>query len=154
MNSNYGDTCDYQVISVQQPAAGAEINFKLAAPQLYEIYSITFLFTASAAVANRQPTLQFKYRNTIFYQAQVSASITAAQAVTIQAAPTAPLVAAVSTFLYLPLPSPCILPPETIIQTTTANIQSGDQYSAIAIYTKVIDLEEQLEGGYQYGSAT
>lgn len=118
------------------PAAGADFSTVSPAYQRWELASFGLTLTTSAVAANRGVRFRISDGATIFFS--ISEAV-------IQPASTAyryyfanvPLPAAVSgSIVVLPIPAGLIIPPGSTFETATANIQSGDQISAVSILAR------------------
>lgn len=111
--------------------AGNETGFGLTAPgQRLSVHCASLTFVASAAVANRVPEFRL-IRNgaNIVWRMPYPGNITAGQTINITLMAGGPSPVVVGTTAILPLPVPTILIPADSIQTVTAGLQAGDQYT-------------------------
>ena len=124
-----------KVISVANPAAGAEISVTVPTGQYWRIVAIHFKLVAAVAAANRLvrlvfddgATALFKVPNDVVHVASQTTEYSFGVASTFEAAQGA----TVSARIY-PIPE-IILPGGCRILTATAAIQAADQYSDIRI---------------------
>lgn len=115
------------------PAAGADFSFTTDAASRCRVQLVGFLLTTSGTAATREVTLIVDDGTTIMGQFPASATQTASLAVqyTGSAAPYAPNTNA--GVALVPLPPSLVLRGNFRIRSSTANLQSGDQYSAIRL---------------------
>ena len=129
---------DVFALPVAKIAAGADLSFTVPVGVIWDVVSLTALFTASAAAANRVPRFFVKNEAGVtVYQYNVSAAITAAQTATFtfsEDVVTPPTFANGGNFLA-PLPSTWF-PSNWSFGTTTAAIDTGDQWSNINVWVK------------------
>jgi hypothetical protein len=113
------------------PPAGADWAYLALFAQKQRITSLSAVFTASAAVANRQVELIVDDGANILWRASASANVTAGQTVTFSATGTNVPAGIIATDQTLLLPPGLVLVPNWRIRTATTGIQAGDQWSNI-----------------------
>lgn len=122
------------VFSAFGPAlAGAEALIgTTAVGQRYSLHMASLTFVASATVANRIPEIRL-LRNgvSVMWRIPYPGTITAGQTFNITLMSGGPSPVIVGSDAILPLPQPTILLPADTIQTVTAGIQAGDQYTVV-----------------------
>lgn len=121
------------------PAAGADLNYQVTNGVVWNVVSLTALFTASAGVANR--TISFFIKDQggrIVYQYAIGTALTAGQTCTYTFSEdvVTPTASANGGNILEPFPSTW-LPPLWSFGTSTANIQSGDQWSAVSCWVQM-----------------
>lgn len=124
-----------KVITIANPAAGAEIVATVPANKTWRILAVHFKLVASATVANRLVRLLFddgtvvlfKVPNDVNHVASQTTEYSYGLACTAEAAQGATVVAR----MY-PIPD-LQLPPGCRIQTLTAGLQAGDQFSEVRL---------------------
>lgn len=122
----------YKMVSVANPAAGA--NFALTAPggEFWLLHSITFRFVASAAVANRLVHLFADDQTDVYFRAPANSIVAAAGDQRFCGFAGAPQSAAIGNEVLFPLPANgLLLPPGWRFRTSTDAIDVADQYSEI-----------------------
>lgn len=130
------DRIDVFTSPVPAPVAGADLVYTVPVGVLWNVISITALFTASAGVANR--TVNFFVKNEggkIVYQYAIGTALTAGQTCTYTFSEdvVTPTPSANGGVILEPLPSTWF-PSNWSFGTTTTNIQSGDQWSALGVW--------------------
>lgn len=126
-------------LPVSKIAAGADLSFQVPVGVIWNVVSLTAKFTASAAVANRVPAFFVKDQGgTVVYQYNV-ATITASQngTFTFSEDVVTPATFATGTLMLEPMPSTWI-PPLWTFGTTTAAIDTADQWSNVAVWVQEI----------------
>jgi len=118
-------------IQVANPAAGTDWTFTAAVQQRVAVISFSAIFTAAAAAASRNVTIIVDDGANTVWQDDVSASITISQVATVNGSQTQAPAGIIATTLFVVLPPGLILPPGWRIRSSTANINAGDQWSAI-----------------------
>ena len=127
---------DVFVSAQPNPAAGADLSFTVPVGVLWNVVSITALFTASAGVANRTISFVAKDQNAkIAYQYAIGTALTAGQTCTYTFSEdvVTPTSSANGGNILEPLPSTWF-PSNWTFGTSTANIQSGDQWSVVGAW--------------------
>ncbi len=132
----------HRSVQVANPAAGADFIMTTPAFTQRTVTSFSAVFTAAAAVASRNINIIVDDGANIVWQDDVSAAVTATQAVTINGAQTAATVGIVATTLFVVLPPGLKLEVGWRVRSSTAAIQGADQWSAI--WFNVEDLIELL----------
>lgn len=130
-------------IQVAQPAAGAEWSVTVPAGQVWRLLMAFSQFTASGTVANRFPG-QLKITDGVNILGQIchSVSVAAGGIVFVTLARGIPIAPANNNSnILLALPDAVVLPPGSIISTTTNGIQTGDQYSIISLLVESADAD-------------
>jgi len=126
------------VVSVANPAAGAEISVTVPANERWELLALLFTFTTSATAANRTPAIQIgDGTNTavrVIYHSTIAASIALAMAW----ATTGSNAYAAGLRSITPLPVGLTMEAGWIVSTSTALIQVDDQYSAITLTYRLL----------------
>ncbi|SRR6266851_2183356 len=128
-----------RVLQISTPAAGADFVNTNIATQRFALKSLSATFTASAAVANRNVTITIDQGGNIVWADDLTASITAAQVISVNGSQTNVPTGLITTTLFFVLPPGLIMMPQWNIRSSTANIQAGDQWSNIWM-----NLEEYL----------
>ena len=120
------------------PAAGADLLYTVPNGLLWNVVSMTALFTASAQAANRTVSFQVKDNaGKVVYQYAMGTALTAAQTCTYTFSEdvAVPVASANGGNVLEPLPSTW-LPPLWTFGTSTANIQTSDQWSAVSVWVQ------------------
>jgi hypothetical protein len=121
-----------RLITVPTPAAGAEFVVKAPGEGLWRMISIAAIFTASAAVANRRPSLLADDQTDVYWAAESTVDIAAAAAVRVCAYTGAVGAGLTGVLTNLPLPTEgLILQPGYRLRSSTALIDVADQWSAV-----------------------
>lgn len=121
-------------ITTTNPAADAEIEHTVPDHQVWEILGFDATLTADAQAANRTVALQFNIGGSAPIRRADGTAITANQAVEIRGVPTGTTAVILANEIHeIGLPERIILPPGSLISTSTANRQSGDNWSAAVI---------------------
>lgn len=121
-------------VRFQGPAAGADISFTVGTFERMNVLECVFTLLASAAVANRVPSIQETFPGgQPGYSTKPAAAITAGQTRALKGVPgyaidEAAAFDALNT-MRLPLPSPMKLDNGSVLKTSTTGIQAGDQWS-------------------------
>lgn len=114
------------------PIAGSDWAITAPGHGIWRVTALSALFTASAAVANRIPTLRLSTSDGVVATAPGGAAITAGLATTLSFFPgTAPSGAAGGPQLWAAPNDGWILLPGWTLSPLTAGIDVGDQWSAI-----------------------
>lgn len=127
---------DVFVSAQPNPAAGADLSFTVPIGVLWNVVSITALFTASAGVANRTVNFQVKDQNgKLAYQYAIGTALTAGQTCTYTFSEdvVTPTSSANGGVVLEPLPSTWF-PSDWSFGTVTTNIQTGDQWSVVGAW--------------------
>jgi hypothetical protein len=112
------------------PAAGAEVDDTLT--DIEEFFAVDVTLVADATVANRDVVIQFlSPTGKVMGQVADATSITASQTVAIHVGKYAVLPTATSTNHYIQIPDNLELYPTCTIETTTANLQAGDNFGVL-----------------------
>ena len=139
--------------SVPNPAAGADWSFTASATDKCLLLAVTAKLTTSATAANRRPALELEDQNDLTYWTgdagfpQV-ASLTVVYSWARGASIPPPTAVADAERIALPLPWLRLQPNDTV-ESATAAIDAGDQWSAIAYRAVVGDWwEDEQELAY------
>ena len=130
-----GETPFSGLYNLPAPATGAEWTMTVPSGQFWQILAVTAEIVASAVATNRVANLFVKTSTTTIYVATTPAAITASQT------------AFVSWFIgssafsngtrqTAPMPD-IILPPGTIVQSSTDNLDTGDAWQATRFFVLV-----------------
>jgi hypothetical protein len=126
------------------PAAGAEFVVTLPANVRWKITCFGIALTASAAVANRNVTVNIAQNAFNEYISTNAVSITAGQVVSLLFAPLTPTTSVITTNQYIAIPPNLTMSSlgsgASLIFSSTQNLQAGDQYGPCTFL-----LEEWLE---------
>lgn len=120
------------------PAAGADLSYTVPIGVIWNVVSLTALFTASAGAANRTVAFFIKDQGgRIVYQYGIGTALTANQTCTYTFEEDVSLITASANGgnILEPLPATW-LPPDWSFGTTTANIQAGDQWSNVSLWVQ------------------
>jgi hypothetical protein len=121
------------------PAAGADISIPVPNGTFWDVNSLTALFTAGAAAANRLVSFVVKNQDgQIVYQYQFSTALVATNTCTFTFSEdyaAAPQAQGNGLFVLGPSPKPWFLPGWTF-GTVTAGIQGADQWSAVTAWVE------------------
>ncbi|MBD3320254.1 MAG: hypothetical protein GF350_04075 [Chitinivibrionales bacterium] len=124
-----------RLITIADPAPGAELSSGPPAGHRLKIISIQFSMTASAAVANRTIDLLISQAGVDFLRFDFTIVHTAALTYTYHLVPGMQQAAFTIGFdRFVPAPSDVYLFFGQTIQTDTVNLQAGDQFNNISIY--------------------
>lgn len=123
-----------EIVAIPNPAAGADWSYTIPGAYWRRVVCGTAKFTASAAVAARNPVLNVTYEGTLVSSQPQANNPAAGQAWLLNIVTLFDTVFASATSFRdcLALPDKW-WEPGTTISTTTTNIQAGDQWSAIFI---------------------
>lgn len=119
-----------------QPAAGADLVYTVPIGVIWNVVSLTALFTASAQAANRTVSFFVKDQGgRIVYTYAIGTALTAAQTCTYTFSEdvVTPTASANGGNILEPMPETW-LPSNWSFGTTTANIQTSDQWSAVSCW--------------------
>lgn len=120
---------------VAAPAAGADWTYSCPGQGLQRIVALRALFTASAAVANRLPSLVLSDGTDDYAASTVGTAITAGLASPVTTWPGASSFGPAAGPLGIPAPTDgWLLLPGWSIRTVTAAIDVADQWSAIFLW--------------------
>jgi hypothetical protein len=128
-------------LNIPNPAAGADFSLTLAAAQRLSVKSFNSVFTASAAVANRNLNIVIDDGVNVVWQDDVSVSVTAGQAVSMSGAMFNQPTGVLATVLFVSIPSGLYLEPGWRFRSFTGSIQAADQWSGIWLA-----VEEWMDG--------
>lgn len=120
-------------VLIANPAAGADWTFTAAAGQRASVKSFSAVFTASAAVGNRNMTLILDDGVNTVIQISALISVTAGQVVGLNGTTFNQPAGVVTTILPISFPPNLFLEPGWRFRTFTNNIQAADQWSGIAL---------------------
>lgn len=121
-----------RTIPVANPAAGSDWLLTGPGQGVWRVVGFSALFTASAAVANRVPTLRLSTSDGTLATAPSGAAITAGLAVTLSSFPgAAPFGVAAGPQLFASPTDGWVLLPGWQLQVVTTAIDVADQWSAI-----------------------
>jgi len=128
--------------AVTTPGAGADWTITVPTGARWELIAASGLFTAAVAAANRQPELIIDDGANIVFAAPTQTNITTGQVSRVSwgAGAGGPL-AGVNLDQSLPIPNDLYLPAGFRIRSNTPNINAGDTWTAINVFTR-----EWLEG--------
>lgn len=130
INGDLTGTGTIKSISGTNPVAGNEILETVPANAIWKVQSIYPSLVTDATVSNRQVRILFDDGTNTFYQG-ISASVQAASLTnTYSIAAHGITSAAVDTVHWIPIPADTILLPGYRFQTSTDNLQSGDDWGA------------------------
>lgn len=133
-----------RIVTVANPAAAAELAVTVPGGRQWRIQAGRLQLVASATVANRFPVLTLSDGTTVFWQASLSAAITAGQTVQLSFSPQqgqgGPAPGTGVQGLSIP---DLYLPPGTVLATVTAGLSAGDQYSGLALLVEELWLDDQ-----------
>jgi hypothetical protein len=137
------DNVRWQVVSFPNPAAGAELDLRAAGLGPWRLWSLSFLFTASAAVANRTPTFTWDQDALTILRLPSTVVIAAAGTARYQGMMNGAGLAAVAGVNFLLWPDwGIVLRAGDHFRSVTANIDVADQYSQIVALVEEIPLED------------
>ena len=122
------------VLELANPAAGAELIFNATLGKRYRIKAIGFTFTASAAVANRTVRLQLTGATNSVVIAADTTVIAASQVMLLAFSAFGSAAYVAGAVHMVPMLPDLVISEETMLSTSTANIQAADQISAVAIH--------------------
>lgn len=126
-----------RIVTVANPSAGADFTITLAGQLTQNVVwipmSLSATLTASATAANRVPRITLTTGGNTVMIGPSSAVVTASQVGNIAWMRGGAFANANSNALGSVL-AQCAIPPGATIQSVTSNVQSGDQWSAIALY--------------------
>lgn len=122
------------VTSVTSPAAGAEVSAALPARTRWRLISVRTQLVTDLLAADRRIRIQVLSGTTVLWEAENRAVITAGLTRVICASPGQIYnTGGEGITVGIPIPDNLLLNNEMTIRTQTANIQVGDQYSAVVI---------------------
>lgn len=123
-----------KTVTVANPAAGADWVWTVPSSTAWQIQSIRAQLVTSAAVANRTPVLRVTdTAGNIVLDAPATAAQAASATVVYEWVAGVPDQALTGGDLQLELPTGLTLEANWTVQTVTAGIQAGDQWSLIVI---------------------
>jgi hypothetical protein len=125
--------------TVTQPAAGANFTITAPAGQTLAIKNLAATFATSATVANRNIgfTLKDASGNIVAYMYNLT-NMTAGATISVMLGPGMSTSAAVGTMAQVGGPNEILLAPGWTLNSAPINLQSGDQWSAIAYSYTII----------------
>lgn len=122
----------YQVATVAPPGAGQEFALRAPGQGLWRVVSVAFLFTASAAVANRRVALVADDQTDIWFAAESTVDVAAGAAVRFGAYAGAPSTGLTAVLVNIPLPTGgLLLQPGHRLRSSTALLDAGDTFTQI-----------------------
>lgn len=132
INNKYGS---FYSPTIANPAAGDDLSYTIPTYNLFEplIYKLTF--TADANVANRTVNFVFKTKNLTVLTLSFDTAITASQAFTFYLGKFPFFSKTVGSNIYMNIPDIPLLS-QGAFETDTTNIQAGDQWSSIQLWTQ------------------
>lgn len=132
-----------RALVVGAPGAGADWSMTVPLATRRKVTSFTATFTASAAAANRNINVIVDNGAgaLVLFQDDVLVTVTANQVVSVNGCQTNVPTGIIATELFVVLPPGLTLPPQFRVRSSTANIQAGDQWSAITMLVE--DLIDQ-----------
>ncbi len=114
------------------PAAGAETYGSLTGDSYMKLFAASFQLTTSATVANRTVTVKLHHNDSpIAYQTSTVVQTASTTRTYVCTPAHVGQILSYSTFIFLPLPLPIAFNAGIYIDTITANLQAGDQYTAV-----------------------
>ncbi len=133
MNSN--DVPFLKIVTLANPAAGADWRHTCPGNAIHRVVAARALLTASAAVANRLPSLVLSDGSDDFAASPVTTAVTAGLAVPISTFPGAPAGGALLTALTVASPTDgWQLLPGWSLRVATVALDVADQWSAIRLW--------------------
>lgn len=124
--------------TISNPGPGAEISAQINASQPSELVGLTCDFITDVNVANRRIswtiTTDFNRRSSFRVRTALTAGIT--YRVTFWLGGSMPADDTTAFFIYVPIPDACQGPFFTI-ETATDNIQAGDEFQNITVFSRV-----------------
>jgi len=132
-----------RALLVGNPAAGVDWSMIVPSATRRKVYSFSATFTASAAAATRNINLIVDdgAGAHIMWQDDVLVGVTATQVVTVNGTQTNVPTGIIATELFVVIPPGLTMAQAWRLRMSTANIQAGDQWSAIALLVE--DLVDQ-----------
>jgi hypothetical protein len=122
----------YQVAAATPPAAGTEFALRAPGQGLWRVISVAFLFTTSAAVANRRVALVADDQTDIWFAAESTVDVAAGAAVRFGAYPGASASGLTAVLVNIPLPDGgLVLQPGHRLRSLTTLLDVGDTYTQI-----------------------
>lgn len=121
-----------RVIQVQQPAAGADWKYVHSGPSWFIPTCIVAQLVTSATVANRAPRIFITFRSVVCAIFPPGAVVAATQTVIVSASDAGGS-AADPGVVTVELPDNIIIADGMTLQSSTNNLQVGDQYSNVGI---------------------
>lgn len=121
-----------RVIQVQQPGAGADWRYVHSGPSWFIPTCILAQLVTSVAVANRAPRIALVFRSVVTAIFPPGSVVAASLSVFVSASDAGGS-AADSGVVTIELPDNLIISDGMTLQSSTANLQAGDQYSNVAI---------------------
>jgi hypothetical protein len=118
---------------VANPAAGADWIYTVGTLRRQAVRSFNALFTAAAAVANRQVELIIDDGANIMWRTSAPVNITANQVVNVSGTGTNAPTGIITTDISVVIPPGLVMPQNWRLRALTTAIQAADQWSAIAI---------------------
>jgi hypothetical protein len=120
-------------VLVGNPAAGADFLFTVPASTRMRITSLDAVFTTSAAVANRNPSLIIDDGANVLAEINVGINQAASLTQEYTWGDSLPLTALFNNNVMAPLPSQIVLPANFRVRSETTLIDVADQWSSIAL---------------------
>lgn len=118
------------------PAAGAEVSFTVPNGIVWRVVALTAKLTASSTTANRFVGFSVSQQDsTVVYQYHSTSALTASETLTVTFSEDISTLTTVGTTDVLLLPKPSVwFPPGWSFGTSTGNLQTGDQWSDVALW--------------------
>lgn len=130
----------YEIRTLAAPGAGNEFTFTVPTGEIWLLHAIHAQFVASAAVANRTPTLIVDDQTTTSARFSDGAVITAGSTVEITWSPVGAFSSpANSAVIMANLYDDLILQSGWRVRSLTQNLDAGDAYSALAATATVVN---------------
>lgn len=126
----------------RRPLAGAELSEQVGGGVVWQLLGLQATFVASATAATRTVSLRLTDGANVFYTAPAGTTVLASETATLVASTAGFNPASSLTNNLIPLPLLCLLAETMVINTLTANIAVGDQFSAITLWVIEWGIEE------------
>ena len=129
-----------RAITVTNPAAGADWSVTVPTGAVWTLNSVSALFTASAAVANRLPAIVLVAPGgTNLFTGTQNTFVTASQAITFMTGGNQVTLMPNANLAYVATNTSIRLQAGAVIKSVTSGIQAGDQWSNI-----IVQVQEQV----------
>lgn len=127
-----------RVLAVPNQVGGGDVNLTVPGQEAWEVIAAAATFTATAAAANRVPSLVIDDETLPYFSMPLGLTIVASglQAFSFAHMGFIPPVVA-NQAAVIPLPNGLIIPPGHRLRLVTTGIQAGDQWSGLALFLRV-----------------
>jgi len=129
----------YTTLTSADPAAGSEITFTVADAHFIKVKAVRFTLVAAAAAASRRVHLVFTFNTTPVYDIIANTDqIISETKIYSGVAGGGGSAATNDNDIYIPLPTEIVMGATDTIETSTFNLQAGDNYSSMLILAEML----------------